>query len=321
MQKTEKLHRKIRAPFERAAIHFGMALLPHLPRRGVLAIAVIGGRLGYWFDTRGRRVGLANLDIAFGGKKTAAEKKKILKTSFVTMVLTLIDTFWFAYKPEERLEKYVNIDERSQVFFEDKAQVCITAHFGNWEIMGQLSGLKGKPLTSIGATIKNPTVDKYLIRARETTGQRIVPRTGALRKLLGTLRKNGKVSFLADQNTSENNGGIWVDFFGLPALVTAAPGLLASRTKTETLIAFCAPVPGGHYRIYTTQTLDPPPESNEKTIQQLMDAITVETEEEILRNPEHWLWMYKRWRTKKPGTEGAGYPWYCDPLRAGSPTE
>lgn len=321
MQKTEKLHRKIRAPFERAAIHVAMALIPRLPRNGILFLAVTGGRLGYWFDSRSRRVGLANLEVAFGDSKTAAEKKRILKTSFITMVRTLIDTFWFAYRSDERLQKYVEVADNSQVFFEDKAHICITAHFGNWEIIGQMSGQMGRPLSSIATPVKNETVNKYLVRAREATGQQIIPRAGALRKLLGILRKKGKTAFLADQNTTVADGGIWVDFFGLPAQVTAAPALLAGRTRAEILMGFCIPLPGGRYRIYAAQTFDAPQTTDEQTVQQLTETITRATEEEIRKHPQYWLWMYKRWKTKKPGRETAGYPWYCNSIKAESPME
>ena len=316
-----KKTRKLRKPFERAAIHFVMALIPRLPRKGVLFLAVVGGRLGYYFDSRSRRVGLANLDVAFGDSKTAREKKQILKTSFVTMVRTLIDTFWFAHKPAERLEKYVELDSSANVFFADKPFICITAHFGNWEIMGQMSGHKGYPLSSIATPVKNEIVDKHFIRAREATGQVIIPRAGALRKLLGILRKKGKTAFLADQNTSKKDGGIWVDFFSLPALFTAAPALLAGRTGAEILMGFCAPQPNGRYRIYATKTFDPPQATDEDTMLKLTEQITRATEEEIRKHPQYWLWMYKRWKTKKPGSETAGYPWYCDAPKVVSPME
>lgn len=311
-----KKTRQLRKPFERVALHFVMALIPRLPRCGVLFLAETGGRLGYLFDSRSRRVGLANLDVAFGDSKTAAEKRKILKVSFVTMVRTLIDTFWFARKPEIRLEKYVTLDDSSLVFFEDKAHICITAHFGNWEIIGQMSGHKKLPLSSIATPVKNEIVNKHFIRAREATGQTIIPRTGALRKLLGILRKNGKTAFLADQNTREDDGGIWIDFFGLPATVTAAPALLAGRTGAEILMGFCIPQPKGRYRIYAGKTFHPPQKTDAEHVRALTEQITQATEEEIRKNPQYWLWMYKRWKNKKPGEESAGYPWYANPARA-----
>ncbi|HKL20761.1 MAG TPA: hypothetical protein VJ904_03080, partial [Tichowtungia sp.] len=156
-----KRTRKLRQPFERAAVHAAMTVIPRLPRRAVLCLAEAGGQLGYWFDSRSRRIGLANLDVAFGDNKTANEKKQILKASFGTMVRTLIDTFWFAHRSPERLETYVEIDESARVFFEDRAQICITAHFGNWEIIGQMSGLMGLPLSSIATPVKNEAVNKH----------------------------------------------------------------------------------------------------------------------------------------------------------------
>ncbi len=316
-----KFYRKIRAPLESGAIHLAMALTPRLPRCGVLGLANLGGFLGYHFDRRGRRVGEANLDVVFGNTKTRAEKKRILKISFVTMARTLIDTFWFAHHPAKRLEKYVQIDESSEVFFEDKAHICITAHFGNWEIIGQMSGLKGRPLSSIATPVKNETVNKHFIRAREATGQKIIPRDGALRKLIKVLREGGKTAFLSDQNTAEAEGGIWIDCFGLSAQVTAAPAALSGRTKTEILIGFSRPLTRGRYRVYAAASFPPPEEVNAETVRTLTEQINAVTEAEIRKYPECWLWMYKRWKTKKPGEESAGYPFYSRPPKAASRKE
>lgn len=302
--------RQIRAPFERGAVHVAMAVIPRLSRRGVLLLAETGGRLGCRLDRRGRRIGLANLDAVFGRSKTPAEKKKILQASFVTMARTILDTFWFARDSARRLERYTEIDESMQAFFQNKAQICMTAHFGNWEILGQTTALRGFPIHSIATPVKNKTVDKYFIRAREATGQKIIPRAGALRKLLKVLRDGGKTAFLADQNTKEEDGGIWIDCFGLPAPVTSAPAMLSGRTQTEVLLGFGRPLPGGNYRVYVTDRFEPPETVSKETIRTLTEQINAATEQEILRHPENWLWMYKRWKKKKPGSETAGYPFY-----------
>jgi len=311
-----RFYRKIRAPFERGAIHLAMALIPRLPRCSVLGLANLGGFLGCHLDRRSRKTGLANLDVVFGESKSPVEKNRILRTSFTTMARTLLDTFWFARKPAERLEKYVDVDESAMVFFESKAHICITAHFGNWEIIGQMSGFKGRPLSSIATPVKNETVNKHFIRAREATGQKIIPREGALRKLIKVLREDGKTAFLSDQNTTEHEGGIWIDCFGLPAQVTAAPAALSGRTKAEILIGFCIPQPGGRYRVYAAEQIPPPETVNEKTVRELTEQINAATEREILRHPQCWLWMYKRWKTKKPGSETVGYPFYSREVKS-----
>lgn len=304
------LKRQIRAPFERAAVHVALTIIPRLPRPAILALAKTGGRIGYTFDRRGRRVGRANLETVFGDSKTGTEKRRILKASFTTMARTILDTFWFAHDSASRLGQFTEIDDSMQAFFQPKAQICMTAHFGSWEILGQTTALKGFPIHSIATPVKNKTANKYFIRAREATGQKIVPRPGALRKLLKILRDGGKTAFLADQNTKEEDGGIWIDCFGLPAPVTSAPAMLSARTQTEVLLGFGQPVAGGKYRVYVTNRFEPPETVSEETIRELTEQINQATEQEILRHPEHWLWMYKRWKYKKPGSDATGYPWY-----------
>ena len=308
-----KAYRKYRRPFETAAFRFGLAFLPRLPRHVVLGLAWLGGSLGFLFDRRGQRIGLANLGVAFGDTKTPAEKRAILRAAYITMTRTFLDVIWFGTCSEKRLTRYVELDEGVQQLFRKKNQICITAHFGNWEVVGQIMALHGFPFHSIAMPVKNPEVDRLLIARREVTGQRIIPREGALRKLLGVLRGGGKTAFLVDQNTKESEGGIWVDYFGLPVPVTPAPAALAAKTGSEILIGFCAPRPGGRYRVYITETIQPPENPGEETTRLLTQQILSAIEREVRKNPEHWLWMYKRWKAAKPDDDRSRYPQYKAP--------
>ena len=307
----KKAYRTARRPFETALFRAGLAVIPRLPRRVITGLAYLGGNLGFLFDRRGRQIGLANLTVAFGDTKTPAEKRSILRASYITMTRTFFDVIWFGSRSKERLTRYVELDSSMQPLLCQKNQICITAHFGNWEVVGQMMALHGFPFHSIAMPVKNPEVNRLLIARREVTGQKIIPREGALRKLLGVLRNNGKTAFLVDQNTKENEGGIWVDYFGLPVPVTPAPAALAAKTGSEIFIGFCAPQRGGRYRVYVTETIQPPENADEGTTRALTRQILSAIEREVSRHPEHWLWMYKRWKKTNRAADPERYPFYA----------
>ncbi len=312
-----KLYRQIRRPFETIGFKTALTILPLAPRFVILGMARVGGSLGFLLDRRGRAIGFANIDVAFKETKTSAEKKRILRQSFITMTRTMLDVIWFGTYSKKRLEKYVHLDESWKPLLCEKRHVCITAHFGNWETVGQMMAQRGFPLHSIAMPVKNPVVNDLLIKRREITGQKIIPREGALRKLLNVLRNNGKTAFLVDQNTEEKEGGIWVEYFGLPVPVTPAPAALAAKTNSEIFIGFSAPQSNGHYIVYGAKTIAPPSDSSKETIRNLTQQTLAAIEEEVRKNPEHWLWMYKRWKTKKPGDTSSEYPSYADATEMG----
>lgn len=312
----KKIRRAVRRPFESGGFLLLKATVPLLPRGAVVALSNQVGRMAWLFAVREKRVGLKNLDAVFGSTRTPQEKKAILTDSFSTFCLTMLDVFWFSRNPEQRIPAYVEFEPgpSRDSFFENKPVICVTAHMGSWEIMGQTCALMGANMASIAATVKNKMVDRILIEKRERTGQTIIPQQGALRTLIARLRGNGKVAFVLDQNTPEHKGGIVVDFLGLPMPVSSAPAALAYRTGTEVMLGFCLPEANGRYRIRITESIIPPPFDKGLAVetvargltQQIQDGITAE----IRRNPGHWLWSYKHWRRLPGQIYPSHYPDY-----------
>ncbi len=316
MKRRKQIRRTLRRPFETGGFILIGSLIPLLPRRVVTGLARLAGLIAVLLPLRERRIGLANLDAVFADAMDRRQKRAILRSSLSTFCLTMLDVFWFSRNPEKLMRKYVEFEQGPlmDVFFQNKPAICISAHMGSWEILGQASALMGIDLASVAAPIKNKTADRTLVRLRESTGQTIVPRKGALRILIARFRKNGKAAFVLDQNTSEKEGGILVDFLGLPMRVSPAPAALAYRTGTPILLGFCLPEPGGRYRIYLTEQIDPPPydaaADQAATVLHLTQRILDGVSAEIRKHPQYWLWSYRHWR-KMPGIEcPPNYPRY-----------
>ena len=314
MSRSKKIRRALRKPVETFLFRVAMVCVPLIPRRLLVFIIRFSGSATYYLARRERRTGMANLNMVFGNTKTETQKKSILKQSLVSFAQTMADIFWFSKDTEKRVRKYQTFVPSTGPYFEHRAQLIITAHTGNWELIGLESGLLGLDIASIAAVTKNASVDAMLNTLRQQTGQTIVAREGALRTLINRFRQNGKAAFVLDQNTAEGQGGIWVDFLGIPTPVSSAPAHLAYRTGTEIIFAFSHPVSGGRYEAHTGHVIQPPAydkEQDQSTVvkaltQQIMDVISMQ----IRNHPEHWLWSYKHWRSQAPGTASALYPAY-----------
>lgn len=287
-----------------------------MPRASVIGLSRLAGAVAMALPLREKRYGLENLDAVFGDTKSDREKHVILRSSFATFTLTMLDVFWFSKNPEKRIHKYVQVEDSANKdsFFEDKAIICITAHLGSWEILGQTASLMGADLASIAATIKNPNVNRLLIERREKTGQTIIAQKGALKTLISRFRKKGKAAFVLDQRTPEDKGGVIVDFLGLPMPVSSAPAALAYRTGTEIYLGFCIPQQGGHYKVILPKVIAPPEFSKERDADQTAIELTQQIQNEIskiiLQYPQFWLWAYKHWRRVEGQTYPDNYPTY-----------
>lgn len=261
-----------------------------------------------------KRIGLSNLHCAYGSTLSSDEKSRILLESYQTFARTLLDIFWFSRDSANRIRKYVDMTEAQKVLQEGKATICVTAHMGNWEILGQAIVVAGYPLASVAAPLINPVVDAYVLRARAAQGQEIIPREGAVRGMLKRLKGGGKVGALMDQNTLPREGGVWVNFYGQPVPVASATAALSLMTGAELVFGFCLPKKDGSYFIRIPSSIPAPLNANardEATQIELTQAIMGKIEEAIRETPGAWLWAYKRWKYIPQGTDPAPYPFYA----------
>lgn len=307
------LSHPIRAHFETGLARLALLVIPRLPRSLIVALARGLGRAARWCTPRLSRVARANLDIAFGSTRSAAEKRRILVSSYQAMAMVVLDIFWFARKSEERIARHVRFSPGFKDLFREKAHIILTAHYGNWEIMGMAITQKGFPLHSVAKPLSNPDVDELFIDARRRTGQQIVTRQGAVRSLLRVLQQGKKVALVVDQNTLPSEGGRFYPFFGLPVPVTTAPAALALKTRSDIFICMMAPTPSGDYETLLGMELPVAPFlelPQAEAVDALTLRITREFEKFLREHPEHWLWSYKRWKLIPEGDDPGRFPYY-----------
>jgi Kdo2-lipid IVA lauroyltransferase/acyltransferase len=305
--------RGIRQVLETALARAAGAAIGSLPRPAVTGLSRFLGACGYALAPGLRRIGMANLDLVFGGSKSAAEKRRILRMSFRNIALVALDLFWFSRNTREKIGRHVSAGGEMKEGLARTPMICLTGHLGNWEVLGCAIAAGGHSLASVATPLKNPEVDRMLVAMRSAAGQQVIRRRGAVREMLRVLRSGGRVALLLDQNTKIKEGGVFVDFFGVPATVSPAAAALALRSGSCLGFGFCVP-DGRGYRVIVPGILNPGdvkglPE--DEAVTELTRRITGIYERVIREHPEGWLWMYKRWKHIKPGDDVGRYPFYA----------
>jgi KDO2-lipid IV(A) lauroyltransferase len=184
-------------------------------------------------------------------------------------------------------------------FTSEKPSPCIviTAHYGNWEIAGMgYCILSGNPLLTVMRPFDNPKIGQHVYSEREGFNHRICPKEGALKSLIGALRKNESVCIISDQHTVKSEGVV-VDFFGHPARTHASPAMLHLKTKVPILVSISKRVAPMKFEFVCADPIifDTPTGDKERDIIEITQRCSTALENLIREEPLQWMWAHRRW--------------------------
>jgi Kdo2-lipid IVA lauroyltransferase/acyltransferase len=186
--------------------------------------------------------------------------------------------------------------------------VLVTGHLGNWEVGGASLTVRDVALDVVARRQSNPYFDAHLRRTRERLGMRVIYRHEASRAILKSLRAGGAVALVADQNVKV--GGIFVDFFGVPAATARGPALLALRAGARIVAAAATSLPDspGHFRVTIRPLPVPGTDDPEEAARLLTRDYLAALEDQIREAPEQYFWLHRRWKTRPAQEQAAGGP-------------
>jgi KDO2-lipid IV(A) lauroyltransferase len=280
-----------------------LALLPHRVVRGWGALA---GWLFYLVDARHRRVALANLEQCFP-HRNRSELRAIAREVFRHFGRLLFEILKFSTLSADAMLRRVEFegeDRARLAYAQGRGVLFFTGHFGFWELHAMVHGLRLQPIGVLARALDNPYLNTLLEEARGRTGNSVIYRQGAVRRVLKTLAAGGGVAMLIDQHMHSSDA-IWVDFFQRPAATTSTLAALALRTGAPVVPVFALPVAGGRYRMIYEHPVEPPKGEGAEATREFTQRCTDVLEMYVRRRPDLWLWMHRRWRDA-PVPEGRG---------------
>jgi KDO2-lipid IV(A) lauroyltransferase len=292
---------------EYLAVRAVVGIVRLLPMRAVLAAGTVLGRAFYACDRPHRRLAIGNLAAAFP-LRTAAECRAIARGMFAHFGRLLLVLLKFSTMRPERMLAQVEFDGEERVAAahgHGKGVLLFTGHFGFWEINALVHALVLHPMSVLARPLDNPLLHNLLESVRCSTGNAVIYRRGAIRRVLRALAENQAVAILIDQHI-QSSDAIYVDFFNRPAATTSALAALALRTGAPVVPVFALPLPGGRFRMVYEHPVDPPRSDAPDAVREFTQRCTDVLEMYVRRYPDLWLWMHRRWRDVEPRIADVG---------------
>ena len=258
-------------------------------------------RLIYLADRKHRNIAMVNLDLAFGEELSDGQKKDIIKKTYENLLFNLADFVQNQGITEEELlgkVEFVNAHIVKEALDSGRPVVFITAHYGNWELLPLATAAKFGPLTGVGRPLDSKVMDEILKANREQFDIKMVPKKGAMRELMKALKQGRAVGLLVDQTTAENEG-LLISFFGKEVRHTPAATLLALRMDAVIIPAFITTEDHRRYKIeyYPPLEFEKEGEKEERILKNVQAQADI-TEKAIRKKPDEWFWLHKRWKNR-----------------------
>lgn len=182
-----------------------------------------------------------------------------------------------------------------------KGVICVSAHLGNWEVLGAYLAARGLDPVVIVRGMDNRLFEDLLNRNRERLGLEVVHDKAAVREMTKALRGGRCVALLADQGVL-GLASSFVPFFGRPAKTPRGFAVFALRLNVEACFAAMLRQPNGKFRAVFEPIRIQRTGDNENDIDAMVARYSQVLEKWVREYPEQYFWQHRRWRRQPEGT-------------------
>jgi KDO2-lipid IV(A) lauroyltransferase len=289
---------------EYAATWMGLKSLGLLPRPVSRLVGESFAAIAYALRPPLRRAAMFNLSLAFPDW-TEAHRKGVMRRMVQQIGWMAAEFSQFPKYTRANIENIVVLDG-----FENfdlarrrrKGVLFLTGHMSAWELAPFAHALYSHPLHFLVRPIANRRVDALINRYRCLSGNQPIEKNKSARPILRILADGGTVGILSDHNTVPEES-VFVDFFGIPASTTSGLARIALRTDAAVVPGFLSwDRVRRKYRLRFEPAVElSRTEDEEQDVRENTARFTKIIEDYVHANPDQWLWVHKRWKTRPPG--------------------
>lgn len=246
---------------------------------------------------------MRNLTRVFSDVLPKEEIERLAQAFYGHFITFFVEFARLRLMSEKRRKAWVRIENHEALesaLAQGKGALLLTGHFGNWEVatvagIGQAPQFKGR-FHFVRRPFKPKWLNDRVTRRFQRSGFGTLTKRDSLERILQLLGEGSIIVFILDQHANHKDG-FPVEFLGHRARTFKSLAIIAVSTGTPVVPASSWREPDGSHVLRFEDALpviehpDPGEEIRLNT-----RAYNEALEQAILRHPEQWIWMHKRWK-------------------------
>jgi len=278
-----------------------MRVLAHVPLPLVRGFGAAMGRLLYLLAKPRRRVVDANLALCFP-EKSAEERKRIARETFVYVAQSFLDRSWLWHAPDHvvssRLKVVGSATEIDDLANGHEPTILFAPHFYGLDAAATALTMRTqRPSTTIYTTQRDPMIDEWVSQGRRRFGNvTTLNRVDGIKPIVAALRKGGVLYLLPDMDFGRDQT-VFVPFYGVPAATMPSLSRFARLGRARVVPVISRFTQGGYeiemlpaWKDFPTDDLMADTALMNKRLQGYIDTM-----------PSQYYWVHRRFKTRPEG--------------------
>ncbi|AIK12560.1 lipid A biosynthesis palmitoleoyl acyltransferase [Pectobacterium carotovorum subsp. carotovorum] len=300
---------KIKQTFTRALLHprywttwFGLGvlfLLVQLPYPLLMKIGSSAGRLSRIFLKRRVSIARRNLELCFP-TISDDEREAMIDSNFASLGMALVETGMAWFWSDRRVRHWFDVsglEHLQHATAKGQGVMVIGIHFMSLELGGRAMGLC-QPMMAMYRPHNNKAMEMVQTWGRSRSNKAMIDRKD-LRGMVQALKRGEAVWFAPDQDYGPK-GSVFAPFFAVKNAATTSGTYTISRLAKPammTTVLIRKPDALGYQLVIQPELQDYPYHDEQAAACYINKVI----EKEIMRAPEQYLWLHRRFKTRPAG--------------------
>ena len=253
------------------------------------------GHVLFWIKGKDYRITQKNISLCFP-QLNPCEQQKLIRQSLVNFMQVGFEIPVIWYRTRQWLEQHIQTVTGEEDFLslikENPSFIALTPHIGCWELCSYYISWHVPNFKAVYKEAKFEYLSQLMVERRTRFGQGVIlANSSAPKQLLNTLKNNGAIGVLPDQDP-RNNGSVEVPFFGIKVPTMTLLAKLAAKTQLPVLVFSAIRLPHGKGYALKISRFD----YTGLSIEEFVQGTNKEIENLVQEAPEQYQWNYARFR-------------------------